>query len=124
MAESIFNDLTKGKHQAISVGTRVVTEERNKEGHKVSDPNIIAVMQEIGIDVTDNIRNQLKPEILAGVDKVVVMSEQDDIPEYLKGSGEAIFWDIADPFEQSLEFTRKIRDKIKILVSNLITHLD
>src|SRR3989344_8136411 len=96
LAEAIFNNLSKGKHKAISVGTKVIREDSNKEGEKISDQNIITAMKEVGVDISQNVRNQLTPETLNEADRVIVMSEPENTPHYLKGSPKAIFWEIPD----------------------------
>lgn len=120
MAEAIFNNLFKGMHTAISAGTQV-----SKENQKIKDrdPNIVAVMKEIGIDVSENMRNQLTPEILREADEVVVMAEKETIPDYLNQNKKAIFWKVADPKGQTLEFAREVRDQIQALVNDFIITL-
>ena len=123
LAEALFNNLTKGKHTAISAGTKVIREDANREGQIISDPNIITVMKEMGIDVSQNVRNQFTPEMLDTADKVIVMSEPENTPFFLSQSEKAIFWDVPDTYNQNLEFVRGIRDKLKVLVSDLIENL-
>ena len=123
MAEAIFNNLTKGKHTAISAGTKVTTEEKDREGHKVSAEIIIAVMKEIGIDISTQIRNQLTPEILAEADKAIVMAQLWSIPEYLTQSTKTIYWEVPDPAQQSMEFAREVRNQLQTMVSNLVKEL-
>lgn len=124
IAEAIFNNLSEKKHIAVSAGTKVVKEDISKEGQKIKDidtaTNIIITMREVGIDVSDHIRNQLTFEIFEKADKVIVMAEMETVPEYLKQSGKVIFWEVSDPKGQSLEFTRQIRNQINILIENLI----
>jgi len=123
LAEALFNNLTKGKHTAISAGTKVIREDANREGQIISDPNIITVMKEEDIDVSQNVRNQFTPEMLKEADKVVVMSEPENTPTFLSQSEKAIFWNVSDTYNQNLEFVREVRDKLKVLVSNLIENL-
>ena len=123
LAEALFNNFSKGKHTAISAGTKVIREDANREGQIISDPNIITVMKEMGIDVSQNVRNQFTPEMLDTADKVIVMSEPENTPFFLSQSEKAIFWDVPDTYNQNLEFVRGIRDKFKVLVSDLIMSL-
>lgn len=127
MAEALFNTLSKGKDVAISAGTRVVREGSNKEGQKLKYKSgaeeAIVALQEIGIDASENVRNQLTPEMLAEADKVIVMAQPETIPEYLAKSNKAIYWNVPDPHGQSLEFTRKVRNQLQDLVGELIKEL-
>ena len=123
LAEALFNNLSKGKHTAISAGTKIIREGVNSEGQAILDPNVITVMKEVGIDVSENVRNQFTPEMLKEADKVVVMAEPENTPLYLSESEKAIFWNVPDTYNQNVEFVRSVRDKIKILVSDLIAKL-
>lgn len=125
MAEAIFNNLSKGKDIAISAGTKVVREGSNKEGQKIKDKdmNIVNVMQEIGIDVSDYERKQITPEMFKEADKVIVINPSKNLPQYLHPSEKVIFWDIDDPYNQDLEFARKVRDQIHAMISNLISEV-
>lgn len=124
LAEAIFNHLANGKHIATSAGTKVVTERKNNEGKKITDPNIIEVMKELDIDVSEKTRNQVTSEMLEGVDRIVVMAEPETIPEFLKSSKKAIFWEVLDPFQESLVFTRDLRNRLEILIRDYIQTLD
>ncbi len=65
LAEAIFNKLVEGKHQATSAGTKVVREDSNKEGQKISDINIISdiifrgVMHYPDRELVDNLLEKL-----------------------------------------------------------------
>ena len=120
LAEALFNNLSKGKHTAISAGTKVIREDANREGQIISDQNIITVMKEEGVNISRNVRNQLTPEMLKEADKVIVMSEPENTPSFLSQSEKAILWNVPDTYNQNLEFVRGIKNKIKILVNDLI----
>ncbi|MBI2888693.1 MAG: hypothetical protein HYY10_02090 [Candidatus Liptonbacteria bacterium] len=123
MAEAMVNNLAGGKHVASSAGTKV-TKEQVGQKIKDKDPNIVAVMQEIGIDVADYERKMLTPEAFGAADKVVVMLPSANIPDYFHNDAKVIFWDVPDPFKQDLEFARRVRDIIKAKVRELISVLD
>lgn len=48
---------------------------------------------------------------------------RDPIPEYLINNKKIIKWDVVDPKDQSLEFTRDIRDQILAKVRDLALDL-
>lgn len=122
IAEAIFNDSSQEKNIAISAGTKVVRKGSNKEGQKIieKDLNVIKVMKEIGIDVSNNTRNQLTLEMFTEAERVVVMMPSENLPEYLKPSDKVVFWEVPDPYNQSFEFMRQVRDQIQSMVNNLI----
>ena len=57
-------------------------------------------------------------------DVVVSMAESDTIPEYILNNKKVVYWDMIDPFNRSLEFTRQVRNQIQTLVEELISELD
>ncbi len=119
MAEAFYNQLT-GSQDAHSAGTRVAD-----SGTTVSTrggENIIAVMKELGIDVSGNIRAQIDEEETRHYEKVVVMAEPETIPEWLPKLPSYEYWEVSDPKGSSLEDTRKIRDEIRQRVSELVQH--
>lgn len=129
MAEAIFNKLAEGRHTATSAGTLCVNSEgKSREGIMLKDipgaEKVIDVLKEIDIDATHNVCNQLTPEMLDAADKAVVMAENETIPDWLSKSEKFIYWDVADPKKQSVEFTRNTRDQIRGLVEGLIETLD
>ncbi|MEK6898456.1 MAG: low molecular weight phosphatase family protein [Nanoarchaeota archaeon] len=118
IAELLFNKLSK--HEASSSGIKV----NEKEGQKLKELSsaklVIDSMKEEGADVSENIRKQLKPEMLNKFDKIIVMSEPDVIPEYLFNRNNVEFWDIKDPKGMDKKEHDKIVRKIKSLVKDFI----
>jgi protein-tyrosine-phosphatase len=81
-------------------------------------------MNEIGIDMTQNIRQNITPEMAEWADKIIlVVDERDPIPDYLVTNPKVIKWDVLDPKGQSLEFTRDVRDQIIGLVKKFVTEV-
>ncbi len=110
------------EHTVISAGTRVVSSRTGESQHGVYIKNVkgaekvIQILQEEGLDWSDKIRTQLSPELLDGVDRVIVMSEPEFIPDYLKNHPKMIYWEIDDLKDTSIEFHREIKEKLKKLV--------
>jgi len=121
MAEAFFNSAANGKHTASSCGTKVTV----REGQKLKDKdmNIVTAMQEIGIDVSNYERKRFTPEAFETADKVIVMVPSENIPDYFNKNTKVIFWEVPDPFQQSLEFARNVRDRIAGLVNDFTTQL-
>lgn len=82
-AMELYNQLYPGN--ADSAGTIV-----DNPGERLIDRkgavNIIEVMREDGIDMSDNTRKQLDISMVNQYDKLIVMAEKDTIPEWLKKS--------------------------------------
>lgn len=124
MAEAIFNNIMDGTRFSTSAGTIV----DDKEGMALKDAkgaeNVIESLSILGIDVSNNIRTQLTPEILDECDVAIVMAEPENIPDYLKKSDKVINWTVEDPKGMDLENTIEIRDQIEALVHNLLDESD
>jgi len=128
MAEVIFNTLSKDNHHAFSAGTKVFDKEGNsRHGQKIGDmPEaefVITCLKEFGFDGAHLVREQLSPEMLARADKVIVMAEQDTLPDYLKESDKVEYWDIENPKGMPLEKHQEIFNQIYPLVKNLLESL-
>lgn len=124
MAEHIFNKLVDGKHVAYSCGTAV---KDSNEGGKIKNlegaEKIVTLLAELGIDIGDAERNQLTPQMLEESDKIILMSNDETVPDHLHKNKKVIYWELNDPKEMSLEETRSIRDQIENLVKELIKTL-
>jgi protein-tyrosine-phosphatase len=115
-AMELYNQLHPG--DADSAGTIV-----DNPGEKLIDrkgaANIIEVMQEGGIDISDNIRKQLDISMVDQYDKLVVMAEKDTLPEWLVKEPKAVTWTIRDPKGQDIGVTRSIVNQLNDLVRSL-----
>ena len=113
IAALLFNELTHGKYEVLSAGTKV--DEANgqllRDGYEAQ--TVIDVLHEIGIDASNNVRTQLTPELLNSVDYAITMAEPETLPNYLKDSPKIISWEIPDLKDQPQEFKRQIRDELK-----------
>ena len=114
MAEAFFRKFAPESLNVISAGT-TPSEQLN--------PLVVQVMNEIGIDLTNQKPKLLSNEMIAQSTKTVNMGCMD------KESCPALFvnnvldWNISDPKNKSLDEIRKIRDQIKNEVLNLIDSL-
>ena len=117
MAPAFFNRLSK-KNKAVGAGTHV----GNHEGEP-SHPFVIQCMSEVGYDLSKNTRKQLTPEMVKNVGKIIVMTEKEDLPDFIDMS-KVVFWEIDDAKDKSLEFHRRIRDQIKSLVEKLVKEIE
>lgn len=122
MAAELFNKLTNSQ-DADSAGTSVVTPgqtlaERAEESKGAA--NVIRVMLEEGIDVSENIQEQVTKDMLDHYNHVIVMAETNTIPGFVKNSPKFIYWHIEDPALKELDDTRETKEAIKSLVKNFI----
>ncbi len=109
-------------HTILSAGTKTVSSITGESRHGTylrdtkGAEKIIDVLKEVGIEWSNAMRTQLSPEMLEGIDLVVVMAEPEHIPEYLNKHPKMVYWEVKDPKGTPIEFHRETRDKIKRLV--------
>jgi len=124
VAEELFNQLSQ--HQAESAGTRVdkLLTERNPATrmikHATGGQSVIAYMEEEGINVSENTRKQLTPQMVENSDRVVVITSKDSWPEYLVKSEKVTFWDIPNAVGMTPAAARVVYDRVKEHVKELV----
>ncbi len=101
MSQALFECAAAGKHTALSAGTTPA-----EHVH----PEVIAVMNELGIDLSDRKPQLLTRELAERADVVVTMGCGDACP-YIPDKC-YIDWDLPDPNERPLDRVRAIRDDI------------
>jgi len=119
MAQAFFNNYSKD-HSSISAGTQVGEHEGEKIGENPKALYVWEVMDEEGIDVRDYRRSQLNENMLRDADKVVVITNPESWPDYLKNSSKLEYWDIDDAKGTDYNFHVKSRDEVKIRVQKLL----
>ncbi|MFX1508702.1 MAG: low molecular weight phosphatase family protein [Promethearchaeota archaeon] len=86
-------------------------------------PEVVKVMQEKGIDISENVPRRISVAELNAADQVVVMGCGAEsfcpAPLLIK----VIDWDLEDPAGQPLKKVRKIRDEIERRVVHLIDNM-
>ena len=113
MAAAFFNHLIdRSKARAISAGT--------EPGERVH-PEVLAVMQEMGIDLRDARPQKLTEELAKQAQLLITMGCGDKCP-YVPGLNRDD-WPLRDPKGLPLEEVRAIRDEVKLRVQRLIETL-
>jgi arsenate reductase (thioredoxin) len=113
MSHALFERAAEGRHAALSAGTT--------PGERVH-PEVIAVMRELGIDLSDRIPQALSVELAQRADVVVTMGCGDACP-YIPGK-RYIDWNLPDPKGRPIEEVRATRDEIQRRVSALVVEFD
>ncbi len=114
MAEAFFKKYAPKKFNVISAGT-IPSSQLN--------PLSVKAMKEIGIDLDDQQPKLLSNNMIESSFKTINMGcmDEESCPSlFVK---DVLDWDISDPKEKSIDEVRKIRDKIKTEVMNLIDSL-
>jgi arsenate reductase len=112
MSEALFERAAGGRHHALSAGTTPA------DG---VHPEVIAVMSELGIDLSGRTPRLLTRQLADRADVVVTMGCGDECP-FIPGK-RYIDWDLADPAGQTIEQVRAIRDDIDRRVRALAAEL-
>jgi arsenate reductase len=85
------------------------------------NPNAVAVLEELGIDITDEFPKPLTDDGVRAADVVITMGCGDACPIYPGKRYED--WELDDPAGQDLETVRRIRDEIDERVQTLVREL-
>jgi arsenate reductase len=113
ISEALFTRAADSAHQALSAGTTPA-----EHVH----PEVIEVMRELDIDLSERTPQLLTRELATQADIVVTMGCGDQCP-YIP-SKRYIDWELPDPAGQPLETVRTIRNLIATHVNALLTQLD
>ena len=115
MSRALFERAAGGRHTASSAGSVA------EPGGSVH-PEVVEVMREIGIDLSDRIPQRLTTELAEQADVLVTMGCGDTCP-YFPGK-RYIDWALPDPKGRPVEEVRATRDEIARLVDALVAELD
>lgn len=84
-------------------------------------PGVVTVLEEAGIDVTEEFPKPLTDDVVRAADAVVTMGCGDACPLY--PGKRYVDWQLDDPAELDLDGIRAIRDEIRQHVEQLLTEL-
>lgn len=113
MSRALFEQAAQGRHSADSAGTT--------PGDRVH-PEVVTVMDELGIDLRGRTPQLLTTELAERADVVVTMGCGDSCP-YIPGK-RYLDWDLPDPKGQALNDVRVTREDIATRVTALVAELD
>jgi arsenate reductase (thioredoxin) len=111
MSQALFQRAAAGRHTALSAGTTPA-----EHVH----PEVVEVMQELGIDLAGRRPQLLTHELSQQADIVVTMGCGDECP-YVPGK-RYIDWDLPDPKGRPLDEVRAIRDDIAQRIDALLAN--
>jgi protein-tyrosine-phosphatase len=84
-------------------------------------PNVVAAMEEIGVDLSQEFPKPLTDEVVEAADAVITMGCGDACPIYPGKRYED--WELADPAELDLDGVRAVRDEIDRRIGELLDTL-
>jgi arsenate reductase len=112
MSQALFNRAAGERHEARSAGS---------EPADRVHPEVIAAMDEVGLDLRNETPKRLTHELAEWADVVVTMGCGDACP-YITGR-RYLDWELEDPKGQSLDAVRATRDEIDRRISGLLAEL-
>jgi protein-tyrosine-phosphatase len=115
MSQALFQRAAGGRHSAESAGSIA---DANDRVH----PEVVTVMRELGIDLSDRRPQRLTDELAQRADVVVTMGCGDTCP-YIPGK-RYIDWDLPDPKGRPIDEVRAIRDEIVGRVDALLRQVE
>jgi arsenate reductase (thioredoxin) len=114
MSATLFERAAGGRHRALSAGS-----EADPEGRV--HPQVVAVMRELGIDLSDRRPQPLTADLAETADVIVTMGCGDACP-YIPGK-RYVDWELPDPKDLPIDDVRAVRDDIAKRVSALVAEL-
>jgi protein-tyrosine-phosphatase len=115
MSQALFERAAAGRHTSESAGSIA-----EPGGHV--HPEVVDVMNELGIDLSDRKPQRLTDDLAARADVLVTMGCGDTCP-YFPGK-RYIDWDLPDPKGRPIDEVRATRDDIARRVDDLVAELD
>jgi arsenate reductase len=115
MSQALFERAAEDRHTAESAGSIA------EPGGRVH-PEVIEVMRELGIDLSERTPQRLSDELAARADVLVTMGCGDTCP-YFPGK-RYIDWELPDPNGRPVDEVRATRDEVARRVEQLVHDLD
>lgn len=112
MSQALFNQAAGREHEARSAGSQPTDR---------LHPEVIATMDELGIDLRGETPKPLTRELAEWADVVVTMGCGDACP-YIPGK-RYLDWELEDPKGQPVEAVRATRDEIGRRIDRLLAEL-
>lgn len=113
MSQALFTKIAGPRHHALSAGTTPADQVH---------PEVVRVMQEIGIDLSDRAPVLLTRGLAEQADLVITMGCGDECP-VIPGK-RYVDWELADPAGRPIDEVRATRDDIGRRVGKLVAELD
>jgi arsenate reductase (thioredoxin) len=112
MAERIFRTVAGDRHAVRSAGSEPGT---------APHPEVVAVLDEIGIDARDHVSRKLDAEALVWADVAVSTCSEEVCP--VTPGVRRISWTLPDPKGLPVDEVRPIRDELERRIRALVTEL-
>jgi arsenate reductase (thioredoxin) len=114
MAEGFFNKYAPKGYEAISAGTKPVSQ---------LNPIAVEVMREAGVDISNQKSKELTEDMIRNSSNIVNMGcmEKESCPTLFLQN--LLDWNIEDPKDKPIEKVREIRDEINQRVKEIVASI-
>jgi arsenate reductase (thioredoxin) len=114
IAEGFFNKYAPKGYEAVSAGTKPVSQ---------INPIAVEVMREVGIDISNQKSKEITEDMIRNSSNIVNMGcmEKESCPTLFLYN--LLDWNLEDPKGKPIEKVREIRDEIDQRVKELVTGL-
>ena len=128
VAQTLFNKLSGKASTSAGIHVDEIVARTNPPSRMLKHSPaglslVIPYVEQEGVDISENLRKQLTPEMVQEADKVIVMAEEDTWPDFLSNSDKVVFWDIPDLPGLDLDEARPIFEEVKRRVQELIREI-
>lgn len=113
MAEGYYNSLVE-KGGSLSAGIENVA----SKYHGKPSEEVIAVMKEDGIDLSQHFIKQVNKEMLRKIKMIVVLCRKSECPDYIQEFPHVKYFFVKDPYREDKNEIIEIRNCIKELILN------
>lgn len=124
VAEAFF--ARTSSHEASSSGTHVDEEmaKQKPASNKLKDnsKHSLPYMLGQGIDISEQVRTQLTPELVAEADRVIAILTPEELPSYMAESDKLTVWNLPDPANDR-EGAWQVFDEVKKRVGDLVQEI-
>lgn len=115
IAEAYYNNYT---HSLNAASAGVLDFTPAKYGHPI--PEVVAVMKEEGIDVSNKNVKTVTPGMVETADEIYVLCPEENVPDFVISNSKITRWEVKDPFNLGIDSFREIRNQIKEKVKNIL----
>jgi arsenate reductase len=112
MAAGLLDKLAVGRVHVRSAGSQPAEQ---------INPNVVAAMAEVGVDISREFPKPMTDEVVRAADAVITMGCGDACPIYPGKRYED--WEVADPAQLDLDGVRAVRDQIQGRIRALLAEL-
>lgn len=110
IAEGLYHML-RPSDTVISAGTKA--HEDSDHTLQICAPLVVQVMNEVGIDVSNNYPKRLMEEMCKKADWIIVFNQKELLPEYANIPGKTLYWPLGDPDTHGYEYHVYLRSEIE-----------